>query len=69
MGSCSPILYLLYLLGEDLGMWKFTHLGYLGGHIVILRVLHFDRLLWFTIRYGDRLRAVVDVGFSTADNN
>lgn len=22
-----------------------------------------------TIRYGDRLRAVVDVGFSTADNN
>ncbi|PPQ83211.1 Transporter [Psilocybe cyanescens] len=26
-------------------------------------------LLWGTIRYGDRLRAVVDVGFSTADNN
>ncbi|KAH9483455.1 Itaconate transport protein [Psilocybe cubensis] len=26
-------------------------------------------LLWVTIRYGDRLRAVVDVGFSTADNN
>ncbi|KIM49869.1 hypothetical protein M413DRAFT_117879 [Hebeloma cylindrosporum] len=26
-------------------------------------------LLWFTIRYGNRLRAVVDVGFSTADNN
>ncbi|KAF8804007.1 MFS general substrate transporter [Phlegmacium glaucopus] len=26
-------------------------------------------LLWFTIEYGERLRAVVDVGFSTADNN
>ncbi|KAF9554261.1 MFS general substrate transporter [Agrocybe pediades] len=26
-------------------------------------------LLWVTIRYGERLRAVVDVGFSTADNN
>jgi len=26
-------------------------------------------LLWFTIKYGDRLRGVVDVGFSTADNN
>ena len=33
-------------------------------------VLHvFFRLLWFTIEYGERLRAVVDVGFSTADNN
>jgi hypothetical protein len=27
------------------------------------------RLLWFTIEYGERLRAVVDVGFSTAGNN
>jgi len=26
-------------------------------------------LLYFTIRYGDWMRAVVDVGFSTADNN
>jgi len=26
-------------------------------------------LLWFTVEYGERLRAVVDVGFSTADNN
>jgi len=26
-------------------------------------------LLWLTIRYGDRLRSVVDVGFSTAENN
>ncbi|KDR82160.1 hypothetical protein GALMADRAFT_135523 [Galerina marginata CBS 339.88] len=26
-------------------------------------------LLWATIRYGERLRAVVNVGFSTADNN
>jgi len=26
-------------------------------------------LLWFTIKYGERLRAVVDVGFSTADDN
>jgi len=26
-------------------------------------------LIWFTIKYGERLRAVVDVGFSTADNN
>ena len=31
--------------------------------------LIFGRLLWLTIRYGDRLRAVVNVGFSTADNN
>ena len=35
----------------------------------ILFVLCFGRLLWFTISCGDRLRAVVDVGFSTADNN
>lgn len=27
------------------------------------------RLLFFTISYGDWMRAVVDVGFSTADNN
>jgi hypothetical protein len=27
------------------------------------------RLLWFTIRYGDRMRAWVDVGYSTAENN
>ena len=27
----------------------------------------FRRLLWFMISYGHRLRAVVDVGFSTAD--
>ena len=47
-----------------------THVCYLGGHVIILHVLHFNnRLLWLTIRYGDRLRAVVDVGFSTADNN
>jgi len=26
-------------------------------------------LFWFTIQYGERLRGVVDVGFSTADNN
>ncbi|EAU80804.2 hypothetical protein CC1G_04914 [Coprinopsis cinerea okayama7 len=26
-------------------------------------------LLWLTIRFGDELRAVVDVGFSTADSN
>ncbi|KAJ3513850.1 hypothetical protein NLJ89_g2716 [Agrocybe chaxingu] len=26
-------------------------------------------LLWMTIAYGDRLRAMADVGFSTADNN
>ncbi|KAF9009718.1 major facilitator superfamily domain-containing protein [Cyathus striatus] len=26
-------------------------------------------ILWATIRYGTQLRAVVDVGFSTADNN
>jgi len=26
-------------------------------------------LLWFTVEYGESLRAVVDVGFSTADNN
>lgn len=30
---------------------------------------NFSSLLWGTIRYGDRLRAVVDVGFSTAENN
>ncbi|KAF8877744.1 major facilitator superfamily domain-containing protein [Gymnopilus junonius] len=26
-------------------------------------------LIWLTIQYGERLRTVVDVGFSTADNN
>jgi hypothetical protein len=31
--------------------------------------LTFGRLLWLTIRYGDRLRAVMNVGFSTAENN
>ncbi|KZP06003.1 MFS general substrate transporter [Athelia psychrophila] len=26
-------------------------------------------LIWFTIRYGDRMRAWVDIGYSTADDN
>jgi hypothetical protein len=31
--------------------------------------LHFPRLLWCTIRYGDQMRGWVDVGYSTAENN
>lgn len=27
------------------------------------------RLLWCTIRYGDKMRAWVDVGYSTAEDN
>jgi hypothetical protein len=54
--DCLPILYLLYLPGGCLDMCKFIHLRYLGSHVIILRVLYFARLLWFTIRYGDRRR-------------
>jgi len=47
----------------------FTQSCFVAGRVMISCVFDFGRLLWFTIRYGDRLRAVVDVGFSTADNN
>ena len=46
--------------------------GLVSGKRGLLDVTRFHdpfRLIWFTIKYGERLRAVVDVGFSTADNN
>lgn len=33
------------------------------------RVWVVSRLIAGTIRYGERMRAVVDIGFSTAENN
>jgi len=47
---------------------RYNYMAIMPGSHKSLR-LAFGRLLWFTIRYGDRLRAVVDVGFSKAEYN
>jgi hypothetical protein len=47
--------------------WFWVRVGDLFNILVYIYSLF--RLLWFAVAYGERLRAVVDVGFSTADNN
>lgn len=65
MDLWSPTWPLRFWHGSDSGKLT-TFPIYFSLRVWILNIF---RLLFFTIRYGDWMRAVVDVGFSTADNN
>ena len=56
-----------YLSGSLLGMW--SPCFEIKHRFLLMKIMFRDSMLCGIIKYGDQLRAWIDIGFSTAENN